>query len=223
VLIGGKQAAARPADDGPEISTGAALREALRHPGFMAMTIAFFACGFQLLYIGIHLPSYLELCGVPPSVGATALGVIGITNAAGSIVAGQLGARYSQKRLLALIYLLRTLAIIAFLAIPVSAASTLIFAATLGFIWLAVTPLVSGLVAHMFGLRHFNMLYGVAFFSHQVGGFLGAWLGGVSFDMTGSYAAAWASMIAIGTAAFVLQWFMRDEKRAALASAAAAS
>jgi predicted MFS family arabinose efflux permease len=225
MLIGGRPAPATAADSGTEISTREALREAVRHPGFMAMTVAFFACGFQLLYISIHLPSYLELCGVPPSVGATALGVIGITNAVGSLAAGQLGARYSQKRLLALIYLLRTVAIIAFLAIPVSTASTLIFAATLGFIWLAVTPLVSGLVAGMFGLRHFNMLYGVAFFSHQVGGFLGAWLGGLSFDVTGSYATAWGAMIVIGSAAFVLQWFMNDGKRPAaprgLAAAAA--
>ena len=221
MLIGGKPASAAAADDGPELSTREALRDALRHPGFMAMTVAFFACGFQLLYIGIHLPSYLELCGVPPSVGATALGIIGITNALGSLAAGQLSARYSQKRLLASIYLLRTLAIIAFLAIPVSTASTLIFAATLGFIWLAVTPMVTGLVAGMFGLRHFNMLYGVAFFSHQVGGFLGAWLGGLSYDVTGSYATAWGAMIVIGAAAFVLQWFMNDAKRPAASLAAA--
>jgi predicted MFS family arabinose efflux permease len=221
-LIGGRQAPTGRAADGPELSTGEALRDALRHPGFVAMTVAFFACGFQLLFIAVHLPSYLELCGVSPAVGATALGVIGITNALGSLAAGQLGARFSQKRLLASIYLLRTIAIIAFLAIPVSVASTLVFAAVLGFIWLAVTPLVSGLVSGMFGLRHFNMLYGVAFFSHQVGAFLGGWLGGLSFDLTGSYATAWGAMIAIGASAFVLQWFMREGPRAgALAPAAA--
>jgi predicted MFS family arabinose efflux permease len=222
VFIGGRQEAGGRAEDGPAITTREALREALHHPGFMAMTIAFFACGFQLFYITIHLPAYLAICGVSPSVGATALGVIGITNAAGSIVAGQLGARYSQKKLLALIYLLRTLAIIAFLALPVTATSTLVFAAAMGFIWLGVTPLVSGLIGRMFGLQHFNTLFGACFFSHQVGGFLGAWLGGLTYDATGSYATAWGSMIVIGLSAFVLQWFMNDEKRARGYAAAAA-
>ena len=210
VFIGGRQEAATRGEGAPATDTRTAIAEAMRHPGFVAMSIAFFACGFQLFYITIHLPAYLALCGVAPGVGATALGVIGITNAAGSLVAGQLGARYSQKRLLALIYLLRTITIIVFLALPVSAFSTLVFAAVMGFIWLAVTPLVSGLIGRMFGLAHFNTLFGVCFFSHQVGGFLGAWLGGVSFDATGSYSLAWGSMIVIGLSAFVLQWFMHD-------------
>jgi predicted MFS family arabinose efflux permease len=200
-------------DSGSKASGGArqALGDALRHPGFLAMTAAFFACGFQLMFVTFHLPSYLGICGVDPSVSATALGVIGIANAIGSYAAGRLAARYSKKRLLALIYLLRTGTIICFLSLPVSTASTILFAAGMGFLWLGVVPLVSGLIGHMFGVKNFNMLFGVTFLSHQAGGFLGAWIGGLTYDFTGSYATAWGSLIVIGLSAFVLQWFMNDE------------
>ena len=117
-----------------------ALREAVGHRGYLFMTFAFFACGFQLVFLTTHLPAYLALCGVAPGVGATALGLIGLFNAIGTYIFGQLGARYSQKRLLAMIYLLRTLFIVAFLVAPISAASTLVFAAAMGFLWLGVTP-----------------------------------------------------------------------------------
>jgi len=190
-----------------------ALGDALAHPGFIAMTLSFFACGFQLAYITYHLPSYLAICGVAPGISATALGVIGVANAFGSFAAGRLGARYSKKRLLALIYLLRTVTIICFLSLPVSGFSTLAFAAVMGVLWLSVIPLVSGLIGHMFGLQNFNMLFGVTFLSHQIGGFIGSWLGGLSYDFTGSYTAAWDSMIVIGFTAFALQWFMDDEPR----------
>lgn len=151
------------------LSTGEAFALASQHRGFIAMVTAFFACGFQLLFITTHLPEYLTICGLPPSVSASALGLIGLGNAAGSYVVGQLGARFSQKRLLALIYLLRTLAIVVFLAAPISPASALLFAAAMGFLWLSVALLVSGLIGRMFGLQHFNMLFGVTFLSHQVG------------------------------------------------------
>lgn len=186
------------------------LAAAARHRGFIAMAIAFFACGFQLIFISIHLPTYLALCGIPPAASATALGLIGLGNAAGSYVVGILGARFSQKKLLAAIYLLRTVAIAIYLTLPVSVASTLIFAATMGFLWLSVTPLVSGLIGRMFGLGNFNLLYGVAFFSHQVGSFIGAWAGGLVYDLTGVYDIAWAAMIVVGLSAFTLQWFMDD-------------
>ena len=177
------------------------------------MTIAFFACGFQLMYITVHLPAFLAFCGVPPTVSATALGVIGLGNAVGSLLAGYLGSRYSQKRLLALAYLLRTITIICFVAMPVTPTSTIMFAATMGVLWLGVVPLVSGLIVKLFGLKHFNTLFGFAFFSHQVGAFIGSWLGGLSFDLTGSYTVAWGAMIAIGLSAFLLQWFMDDKPR----------
>ena len=188
-----------------------ALREALGHRGYLFMTLAFFACGFQLVFLLTHLPAYLQLCGVAPGVGATALGLIGLFNAIGTYIFGLLGARYSQKRLLAMIYLLRTLFIIAFLAAPISAASTLVFASAMGFLWLGVAPLVSGIIGRVFGLAHFNTLYGVVFLSHQVGSFFGAWMGGVVFDWRGSYDWAWAALIVIGFTAFTLQWLM-DER-----------
>jgi predicted MFS family arabinose efflux permease len=205
----------------PAISTGAspqsklnlkeALQEAMAHRGYLFMTLAFFACGFQLVFITTHLPSYLQICGVAPGVGATALALIGLFNTVGTYLFGLLGARYSQKHLLALIYLLRTLFIVIFLMVPVSAASTLVFAAAMGFLWLGVAPLVTGIIGRVFGLTHFNTLYGVVFLSHQVGSFFGAWMGGVVFDRFGNYNFGWGALIVIGLTAFTLQWLM-DER-----------
>jgi predicted MFS family arabinose efflux permease len=188
-----------------------ALGDAMAHRGYLFMTLAFFACGFQLVFLTTHLPAYLQLCGVAPGVGATALGLIGRFNAIGTYLFGLLGARYSQKHLLAMIYLLRTLFIIGFLAAPISPASTLVFASAMGFLWLGVAPLVSGIIGRVFGLTHFNTLYGIVFLSHQVGSFFGAWMGGVVFDWRGSYDWAWAALIVIGFTAFTLQWLM-DER-----------
>ena len=190
---------------------GEALREAMAHRGYLFMTLAFFACGFQLVFIATHLPAYLQLCGVAPGVGATALALIGLFNTVGTYVFGVLGARYSQKHLLALIYLLRTVFIAVFLLVPVSAASTLVFASAMGLLWLGVAPLVTGIIARVFGLTHFNTLYGVVFLSHQLGSFFGAWMGGVVFDLAGNYNFGWAALIVIGLAAFALQWLM-DER-----------
>lgn len=188
-----------------------ALREALTHRGYLFMTLAFFACGFQLVFIATYLPAYLQLCGVAPGVGATALALIGMFNAIGTYTFGILGTRYSQKHLLALIYLLRTVFIAVFLLLPVNAASTLVFAAAMGFLWLGVVPLVSGIIGRIFGLAHFNMLYGTVFLSHQVGSFFGAWMGGLVFDRMGNYNIAWGALIVIGVTAFMLQWLM-DER-----------
>ena len=200
---------------------GDAVRAALAHRGYLFMTLAFFACGFQLVFITTHLPSYLQLCGVAPGVAASALGLIGLFNAVGTYMFGLLGARYSQKHLLALIYLLRTLFIALFLLVPVSAASTLVFAAAMGFLWLGVAPLVNGIIARVFGLTHFNTLFGIVFLSHQVGSFFGAWMGGLVFDRYGNYNLAWGALIVIGVAAFTLQWLM-DEQPPRLRAGAAA-
>src|SRR4051812_18885450 len=207
---------ALPINEKPETSASRktnlrdALREALGHRGYLFMTLAFFACGFQLVFLTTHLPAYLALCGIAPGVGATALGLIGLFNAIGTFIFGQLGARYSQKHLLAMIYLLRTMFIAAFLIMPVSAASTLVFASAMGFLWLGVTPLVNGILARVFGLTHFNALFGVVFLSHQVGSFFGAWMGGVVFTYAGNYNLAWGALIAIGVIAFTLQWLMDE-------------
>jgi len=195
---------------------GEAVREAGRHRGFLQMATAYFACGFQLIFITTHLPRYLEVCGMAPSVGAQALGLIGLCNTIGTYMFGQLGARYSQKKLLALIYGTRTAIICVFLAVPVSPASALVFAAAMGFLWLGVAPLVSGVIARMFGLAHFNTLYGLMFFSHQLGSFAGAWMGGLAYTLTGSYSVAWGALIAIGTIAFTLQWTADDSPGGAL-------
>jgi predicted MFS family arabinose efflux permease len=203
----GEKSGIKKASDQP---LGEALREATGHRGYLYMTLAFFACGFQLVFITTHLPAYLQFCGVAPGVSATALGLIGLCNAIGTYIFGLLGARYSQKRLLALIYLLRTLFICIFLLLPISAASTLVFAAAMGFLWLGVAPLVTGIIGRVFGLTHFNTLYGIVFFSHQVGSFFGAWMGGVVFDRFGNYNVAWGALIAIGLTAFTLQWLMDD-------------
>jgi predicted MFS family arabinose efflux permease len=200
-----------PASHARKQSTGDAVRHALSHRGYVFMMLAFFACGFQLVFITTHLPAYLALCGVAPGVGASALALIGLFNAIGTYMFGLLGARYSQKHLLAMIYLLRTLIIIVFLATPISAVSTLVFAAAMGFLWLGVAPLVTGIIGRVFGLAHFNTLYGVVFLSHQLGSFFGAWMGGVAFDRMGNYNAAWGAIICVGIGAFTLQWMM-DER-----------
>jgi predicted MFS family arabinose efflux permease len=190
---------------------GEAVRQAVAHRGYLFMTLAFFACGFQLVFITTHLPAYLQLCGVAPSVGASALALIGLFNTIGTYVFGLLGARYSQKHLLALIYLVRTLFIGVFLLVPITAASTLVFAAAIGFTFLGVIPLVTGIIGRVFGLTHFNTLYGIVFLSHQVGSFFGAWMGGIVFDRAGNYDFAWGALIVIGVTAFLLQWLM-DER-----------
>src|SRR5258706_22061 len=186
------------------------------------LDIAGFLCGIQLVFITTHLPQYLQVCGVSPEVGAQALGLIGFFNTIGTYLFGHLGARYSPKKLLALIYGTRTVFICIFLAVPITATTTLIFAAAMRFLWLGVAPLVTGVIGRVFGLGHFNALYGTVFLSHQVGSFAGAWMGGVVFSATGSYSMAWAALIAIGAIAFLLQWTMDDRPADATAFRSAA-
>ena len=206
-----EQVSAKPgATQAVKQNAGDALRAAMAHRGYVFMTLAFFACGFQLTFLSTHLPAYLALCGVAPGVGATALGLIGLFNAIGTYIFGVLGTRYSQKHLLAMIYLLRSLFIGLFLIVPVSPAATLVFAAAMGFLWLGVIPLVTGIIGRVFGLTHFNTLNGVVFLSHQVGSFCGAWMGGLVFDRFGNYDLAWGALLAIGFTAFTLQWRMDE-------------
>jgi len=194
----------------PGFSSSKALLAAVRHRGYVAMTVAFFACGFQLLFVATHLPQFLATCGIAPTVSAAALGLIGLGNAVGSWLGGVLGARYSHRRIIAVIYLLRTLAIAVYVSLPITAWSTLIFATVIGLLWFSVMPPLTGLIGSLFGLRYFSTLFGLTFLSHQLGSFAGAWLGGVTFDLTGSYASAWTALIAVGIVATLLQWFMDD-------------
>lgn len=198
----------------------AAVKEALHHPGYIAMTIAFFACGFQLIFVATHLPNFIAICGLPPAISAQAIALIGICNAIGTILAGYLGERFGNKLILALIYLFRTVAIALYAFLPVSIESTLAFGAAMGLLWLGVIPPVSSLLNQMFGPTNFGALFGVMFLSHQVGAFLGAYLGGVSFDVTGDYAIAWMSMVIVGVLAFIIQLSMKDRWRPAAPIAA---
>ena len=189
-------------------SIGEAVREATRHPGYLVMAVAFFVCGLQLVFLTTHLPTYLEICGMDPSLGAQALAAIGLFNVAGSYLFGWLGGRYSKRTLLGGIYVLRSLFMIAFFVAPPTPTSTLVFAAAMGTLWLGVVPLVSGLVVHLFGVRYMATLAGIAFFSHQLGSFLGAYGGGVIYSTLGSYEWAWKGAVAIGIAAGLFQMTM---------------
>jgi MFS family permease len=193
---------------GPPQSLTEALREAFGHTGYVVLATAFFVCGLQLVFITTHLPTYLAICGMDPSVGATALALIGLFNAMGCYLFGWLGGIYSKRVLLGGIYVLRSLFIIAYFTTPATPTSTLVFAAAMGTLWLGVAPLVSGLVIHLFGLRYMATLSGVAFFSHQVGSFIGAYGGGLIYSAMGSYDRAWQGAVAIGLIAGIFQMMM---------------
>ncbi len=175
-----------------------ALAEAFGHRSYILLVLGYFTCGFQLFFITVHLPAYLVDRGLGADVGAWTLAVIGLANIVGSVSAGWLSDRMPKRYLLALIYSLRSLAVLAFISLPTSAASALIFGGAMGLLWLSTVPPTNGLVALMFGTRWLTMLSGFAFFSHQVGGFLGVWLGGVLFERTGSYDAIWWLSIILG-------------------------
>ena len=185
-----------------------AVREALAHKGYRVLAIAFFVCGLQLVFITIHLPTYLDICGIDASVGSTALALVGLFNVLGSYLFGWLGGLYSKRALLGGIYLLRSLCIAVYFSQPPTPTSTLVFAAAMGTLWLGVVPLVSGLVAHLFGLRYMATLSGIAFFSHQVGSFLGAWGAGLLYGHYQNYDLAWQLAVAIGVAAGLFQMTM---------------
>jgi predicted MFS family arabinose efflux permease len=196
---------------GPAQSIGQAVREAARHRGYVVMALAFFVCGLQLVFITTHLPTYLAICGIDPAVGAQALALIGLFNAIGSLMFGWLGGRYSKRFLLGGIYVLRSLILTAYFMTTPTPTSTLFFAAAMGALWLGVVPLLNGLVIHLFGLRYVATLTGLAFFSHQVGSFIGAWGGGLIYTALGSYEWAWKSAVIIGILAGLAQMRMNIE------------
>jgi predicted MFS family arabinose efflux permease len=200
-----------------------ALREAGRHGGYIMMSIAFFVCGLQLVFLATHLPTYIANCGLDPMVSAQALALIGGFNILGSWLFGWLGDRYSRRRLLGFVYLLRSAIIAVYFMMPASQASTLLFAAAMGLLWLGVIPLVNGLVAQIFGIRYLATLTGVAFMSHQVGSFIGAWGGGLIYDALGSYDLAWQIGVLIGVLAAALQLLMDDRPTSRVAAERAAA
>ncbi len=188
------------ATDLPGQSIRGALSEALRHPSYIMLVLGFFTCGFQLAFVTVHMPAYLVDNGISPAIGATTLALIGLFNVAGSLSAGVLSTRFSRKWLLALIYFARGVAIAAFIMLPISPLTCMVFGAAIGLLWLSTVPPTSGLVMLMFGTRYMAMLYGFAFFSHQVGGFLGVWLGGMLYEATGSYNMVWWLSVALSFA-----------------------
>jgi hypothetical protein len=181
------------------------LGEAVRNRPFLVMSGAYFVCGLNLIFLATHLPTYLAICGQDPMLSAEALAVIGGTNCIGSLAAGWLGGRYPKHILLGLLYILRAIVFTAYFVMPPTPASTLVFAAAMGMLWLSVAPLVSGLVAEMFGTRYMATLLGIAFVMHQVGSSLGAWGGGLIFDALGSYDRAWQLGVLIGFGAGIVQ------------------
>jgi MFS family permease len=208
-----------------------ALREAFHTQGFWLLTIGFFVCGFHVTFIGLHLPSYISdqsvgmsFFGRPISaieLGGWAIGLVGLFNIVGSLLWGWLGGHHLRKDMLALLYALRALAFVLFLALPLSWISVLLFAASLGFLWLGTVPLTSGLVGYMFGPVHMSMLWGIVFFSHQVGSFLGGWGGGRLYDIQGNYDMMWWISVGLGVFAALIHWLIREQPVARLVPAAA--
>jgi predicted MFS family arabinose efflux permease len=178
-----------------------AMREALGHRGYMLLTIGFFVCGFQVVFIGVHLPAYLADHGMPAHVAVTALALVGLFNIIGTYATGWLGSRIPKRYILSFIYFGRAVVIALFIFLPLSAASVYAFAMALGLLWLSTVPPTNSIVANIFGVRYLAMLSGFTFLSHQIGSFLGAWLGGKLYDTTGSYDLVWYLSIALGIVA----------------------
>ena len=200
-----------PAATGPQQSVRAALSEAWGHPSFKLLMAGYFVCGFQVVFIGVHMPSYLKDQGLPPGVATTALALVGLFNVFGTYLAGSLGQRWPKRHILSGIYALRSVVIVAFLAAPITPWSVYLFSAAMGLLWLSTVPPTNALVAQIFGVKYMSMLGGVVFVGHQFGSFLGAWLGGRLYDMTGSYDVVWGIAVALGIFAALINLPVREE------------
>jgi len=187
-----------------------ALGEAFRYPSFLLLTAGYFVCGFQVVFIGVHMPSYLRDQGLPPQVASYALALIGLFNVIGTYIAGSLGQCMAKHRILSFIYAARAVAITVFLLVPVTPLSVYIFSAVMGTLWLSTVPPTNAAVAQIFGIQHLSMLSGFIFLSHQVGSFLGVWLGGLLYDQTGSYDVVWKISIALGVFAALVNLPVRE-------------
>jgi MFS family permease len=193
-----------------EQSVMQALREAFKYPSFQLLMAGYFVCGFQVVFIGVHMPSYLKDKGLSPQVASYALALIGLFNVFGTYIAGSLGQRLARRKILAFIYFARSIAISLFLWAPLSPMSVYIFASVMGFLWLSTVPPTNATVAQIFGVAHLSMLGGFVFFSHQIGSFMGVWLGGFLYDRTGSYDVVWYIAIALGIFAALVNLPVRE-------------
>ena len=217
-------------------SMGAILMKAFRDPSYTLIFLGFFSCGYQLAFVTAHFPAFVtEMCGpilpggalhsigitTTSALGAAAISLIGAANVGGTLLAGYLGKRYSKKYLLAAIYTGRTIAAAAFIMFPITPLSVIIFSVAMGSLWLATVPLTSGLVAHIYGLRYMGTLYGIVFFSHQLGSFLGVWLGGALYDVYGNYDAVWWIGVGVGAFSAIVHLPVNERTRGLSAPAAA--
>jgi MFS family permease len=193
------------ASTGPQQSIGEAIREAFAHRPFLLLVAGYFVCGFQIVFVGAHLPAYLRDKGImDPGIAVMALALIGLFNIFGSYYAGKLGGIFPKRYLLSTVYLSRAIIIALFLLAPLSSSSVYVFSAAMGLLWLSTVPLTNGMLAGIFGVKYLSMLSGFVFFSHQVGSFLGAWLGGYLFTKQGSYDTVWAITIGLGVCAALI-------------------
>ena len=187
-----------------------ALQEAMQYRSFLLLVMGFFVCGFHVAFITAHMPAFITDLGFEPKVGAWSISIIGLCNVFGAYISGVVSGKMSMRYLLVCIYSARAVVITLFMVIPVSLVSVLVFSATMGFLWLATVPPTSGLVALMFGTRYMAMLYGIVFLGHQVGSFIGVWLGGWLYDHSGSYNMVWWLGVALGLMAAVVHWLMSE-------------
>jgi len=197
-----------------------ALREAFGHSGYVLLTVGFFVCGFHVAFIAVHFPAYVSDLGLAAEVGAYALALIGLFNIAGSFLSGVYGQRWSMKSGLSSIYFLRAIAIVALLMAPKTELTIYLFAGTMGILWLSTVPLTTGIVAQVFGVRYMATLFGIVFFSHQLGSFIGVWLGGFLYDRVGSYDAVWWAGVVLGLAAAIIHLPINERPLPRLAGAA---
>ncbi|MCA0240088.1 MAG: MFS transporter [Proteobacteria bacterium] len=195
---------------GPQQTVRAALREAFAYPSFRWLTAGYFVCGFQVVFIGVHMPSYLKDHGLAPQVATTALALIGLFNVIGTYTAGVLGQKLAKRHILAGIYLLRAVAITVFVLAPLTPWSVYLFSAAIGLLWLSTVPPTNAIVAQIFGVRYMSMLGGFVFLSHQIGSFMGVWLGGKLYDVTGSYTIVWWLAVALSVMAALANLPVRE-------------
>ena len=193
-----------------EQSIAHALREAFRYRSFQLLMAGYFVCGFQVVFIGVHMPSYLKDHGLSPQVASYALAIIGLFNVVGTYAVGVLGQRLSRPKILSFIYFARSVAITVFLLAPLTPASVYVFSAVIGLLWLSTVPPTNAVLAQIFGVAHLSMLSGFVFFSHQIGSFMGVWLGGLLYDRTGSYDIVWLIAIALGVFAGLVNLPVRE-------------